>query len=257
MAKRIVVWAHRPERRKEIARQPWCDTVAETPEEAVRDATLVVIAAPVDFIVPLAVQIAPHLREGTIVTDVGSVKGPICRKAHAAIVSKGYFVGSHPMAGSEKTSWEHGSADFFEGKPCFVTPLEMTPPAAASAVSGFWKQLGMSVTVVDPDKHDEIVGLISHLPMVLASTLCLLMARKDPAWRGYAGGGLRDTTRIAASDPRIWKPIFEQNRSVVLEAIKEFQNELKSLEVSMARGDWDKVVASLERAKNYREGFKA
>jgi prephenate dehydrogenase len=257
MAKRIVVWAHRPERRKEISRQPWCDSVAETPEEAVKDATLVVLAAPVDFIVPLAAQIAPHLREGAIVTDVGSVKGPICRKAHAATGSNGYFVGSHPMAGSEKTSWEHGTPDFFEGKTCFVTPLEETAPAAVSAVAGFWKHLGMAVTVVNPDKHDEIVGMISHLPMVLASTLSLLMSRKDLAWRGYAGGGLRDTTRIAASDPRIWKPILELNRSVVLDSIKEFQNELKSLEVSIARGDWDKVVASLERAKAYRDGFKA
>jgi prephenate dehydrogenase len=115
----------------------------------------------------------------------------------------------------------------------------------------------MNVVVVNPDKHDEIVGFISHLPMALASTLSLVMARKDVSWRGYAGGGLRDMTRIAASDPRIWRPIFEQNRSAVLEAIKEFQNELKVLEVAVARGDWDKVTASLERAKAYRDGFKA
>jgi prephenate dehydrogenase len=257
MAKRIVVWAHRPERRKEIARQPWCDAVADTPEDAVTGATLVVIAAPVDSIVPLAVQIAPHLREGAIVTDVGSVKGQISRKAHNAMGSKAYFVGSHPMAGSEKTGWANGTADFFEGRTCFVTPLEATPAAAVTAVAAFWKRLGMSVVVVGPDKHDEIVGAISHLPMVLASTLSLVMARKDIAWRGYAGGGLRDTTRIAASDPRIWRPIFEQNRNVILDVIKEFQNELKALEMAMARGDWDKVTASLERARAYREGFKS
>jgi prephenate dehydrogenase len=257
MAKRIVVWAHRPERRKEIARQPWCDEVAETLEEAVKGATLVVIAAPVDFIVPLATQIAPHLREGAIVTDVGSVKGHIARKAHSALGTRGYFVGAHPMAGSEKTSWLHGTADFFQGRTCFVTPLEATAPAAATAVGTFWRQLGMNVVVVDPDKHDEIVGFISHLPQALASTLSLVIARKDVAWRGYAGGGLRDMTRIAASDPKIWRPIFEQNRSAVLEAVKEFQNELKLLEMAIARGDWDKVTSSLERAKAYRDGFKA
>jgi len=256
MAKRIVVWAHRPERRKEISRQHWCDEVAETLADAVKGASLVVIAAPVDYIVSLAGEIAPHLRDGAIVTDVGSVKGHIARKAHGALGAKGYFVGSHPMAGSEKTSWTHGTADFFEGKTCFVTPLEATAPAAASAVGTFWKHLGMNVVVVDPDKHDEIVSFISHLPMALASTLSLVMARKDVAWRGYAGGGLRDMTRIAASDPRIWRPIFEQNRSAVLEAVKEFQNELKVLEVAIARGDWDKVTASLDRARTYRDGFK-
>jgi prephenate dehydrogenase len=113
----------------------------------------------------------------------------------------------------------------------------------------------MSVAMVDPDKHDEIVGHISHLPMVLASTLCLAMARNDLTWRSYAGGGLRDTTRIAASDPKMWRPILEQNRDVVLGAIKEFQNELRLIESAMAGGDWDRVAAGLARAKEYRDGL--
>ncbi|MEY4087747.1 MAG: hypothetical protein RJB55_18, partial [Verrucomicrobiota bacterium] len=118
-ADRIVIWARRPETRDALRGQPWVDVVAATPAEAVRDAELVVIAAPVDRIVPLAREIAPALRPGAVVTDVGSVKGPICAPSAEAIAPHAHFVGSHPMAGSEKTGWEHGSAELFSGRPCF------------------------------------------------------------------------------------------------------------------------------------------
>jgi prephenate dehydrogenase len=257
MAKRIVVWAHRAERRKELVGQPWCDAVAETAEEAVKEADLVVIAAPVDSILPLLAAIAPFLRPKAIVTDVGSVKGPIAREGRAAVGSQACFVGSHPMAGSEKTSWEHGTSTFFEGRACFVTPLADTPPKAAAVVADFWRRLGMDVAVLDPDKHDEIVAHISHLPMVLASTLCSLLAAKDISWRGYAGGGLRDTTRVAGSDPRIWRPILEQNRTQVIQAVREFQDELKLLEAALTDRDWAAVTALLERGKEYRDGLRS
>src|SRR5579859_3826538 len=109
VAQRIVLWARRPETRLKLREQSWCDAVADTPEDAVRHASLVVIAAPVDQIVPLARQVAPHLAPGAIVTDVGSVKGEIARLGHAALGARGHFVGSHPMAGSEKTGWEHST----------------------------------------------------------------------------------------------------------------------------------------------------
>ena len=123
-AKRIVLWARRPEIRLELGQQAWCDAVADTPENAVRDASLVVIAAPVDRIVALAQQIAPALPAGAIVTDVGSVKGDIARLGHAALApTRHHFVGAHPMAGSEKTGWEHGTDTLFAQRTCFVTPL--------------------------------------------------------------------------------------------------------------------------------------
>jgi prephenate dehydrogenase len=257
MAERIVVWAHRAERRRELVGQPWCDSVAETPEEAVKGASLVVVASPVDAILPLLDLIAPHLRHGAIVTDVGSVKGPICRAGHRAAGADTYFVGSHPMAGSEKTSWEHGTAAFFEGRVCFVTPLPETARVASAAVADFWRRLGMQVSTMDPESHDEIVAHISHLPMVLASTICSLIARRDPSWGAFSGGGLRDTTRIAASDPRIWRPILEQNSGHVLRAVREFQGELRLLEAAITGGDWSKVTALLERAKEFRETLKS
>jgi len=255
-AKRIVLWARRPEVRLQLKGQPWCDGVADTPAEAVKGAQLVVICAPVDQIVALVKQIGPALDAGAIVTDVGSVKGEICRLSHDALAAGRHFIGSHPMAGSEKTGWEHGREDLFKGRIAFVTPLPESDPQAAEKVAAFWQALGSDPATCAPDAHDEIVAHISHLPQVLASTLCATLAKKDIRWRNYAGGGLRDTTRIAGSDPKLWKTILEQNRDEVLRALRACQEELHGMERALANRDWFEVQAILERGKAYRDQFR-
>lgn len=255
-AQRVVLWARRPEVRLQLKEQPWCDAVADTPADAVRGAQFVVICAPVDQIVTLARQIAPALASGAIVTDVGSVKGEICRLGHQAVGPGRHFIGSHPMAGSEKTGWEHGRADLFTGRVTFVTPLPESDAKAAEQVAAFWKAIGSDVATFEPDAHDEIVANISHLPQVLASTLCASLAKKDVRWRNYAGGGLRDTTRIAGSDPKLWKTILEQNRDEVLRALRAYQEELHGMERALANRDWFEVQAFLERGRAYREQFR-
>jgi prephenate dehydrogenase len=255
-ARRIVIWARRPEARLKLREQPWCDAVADTPEDAVREASLVVIAAPVDRIVPLARQIAPALKPGAIVTDVGSVKGEIARLGRDALGPGTHFVGAHPMAGSEKTGWEHGTAHLFEKRTCFVTPLPETDARATESVVAFWQALGAEVVTVGADQHDEIVAHISHLPQVIASNLCAFLAQKNPAWRNYAGGGLRDTTRIAGSDAQLWRSILEQNRDEVLRALRKFEDELHAFQIALANRDYLEVVARLERGKAYRDQFR-
>jgi cyclohexadieny/prephenate dehydrogenase len=256
VAERIVIWSRRPETRLALTGQLWCDAVAETPEAAARGATLVVIASPVDQIVPLARQIAPALAPGALVTDVGSVKGEIARHGAIALGEHAHFVGAHPMAGSEKTGWEHGTADLFVRRTCFVTPLSSTPPAATAAVVRFWRDLGAEAVTVDPDRHDEIVAHISHLPQVLASTLCGFLAQRDPGWRNFAGGGLRDTTRIAASDPQLWRTILEQNRDEVLRALRHYQDELQAFQAALSNRDYVEIAARLERGQAYRQQFR-
>jgi cyclohexadieny/prephenate dehydrogenase len=256
LAQRLVVWSRRPETRLRLRDQSWCDAVADTPEAAAAGASLVVIAAPVDKIVELARLIAPHLPAGAIVTDVGSVKGEISRLGHAALHQHAHFVGAHPMAGSEKTGWEHADTELFARRACFVTPLPKTDPAAVETVVKFWQDLGAEVTTLDPDAHDEIVAHISHLPQVLASTLCAFLAKKNPAWRNFAGGGLRDTTRIAASDPKLWRTILEQNHDEVLRALRQFQDELQAMQASLSNRDWLDVIARLEHGKAYRDQFR-
>ncbi len=256
LAGRIVIWARRAETRLALQEQPWCTAAADTPEDACREASLVVIASPVDKIVPLAEQIAPTLRADCVVTDVGSVKGEIARLGAKALAGRGVFIGSHPMAGSEKTGWEHSHAELFQRRTCFVTPIEGTPAAAATLVARFWSELGAEVVTVDPDRHDEIVAHISHLPQAIATSLCSFLARKDPAWRNHAGGGLRDTTRIAASDAQIWRSIFEHNRDEVLRAIAQFENELHGFKAALANRDYTELVARMERGKAYRDQFR-
>lgn len=256
VARTIMIWSRRPETRLAIRGQPWCTATAETPEEAAAGASLVVIAAPVDRIVPLARQIASRLDEGSVVCDVGSVKGEIARLGHESIRGRAHFVGAHPMAGSEKTGWEHGNAELFERRTCFVTPLPSSPEAAVARVVAFWRDLGAETVTVDPDLHDEIVAHVSHLPQVLASSLCAFLATRDPAWRNYAGGGLRDTTRIAASDPKLWAAILEHNRDEVLRALRRFQDELQGFQAALANRDFIEVAARLERGRAYREKFR-
>jgi cyclohexadieny/prephenate dehydrogenase len=255
-ARRTALWARRPEVRLQLHGQPWCDRVADTPADAVKSAQLVVVCAPVDQIVALVQQIAPALPAAAIVTDVGSVKGEISRLSHLALAPHHAFVGSHPMAGSEKTGWEHGRADLFKGRATFVTPLPETDPKAAERVAAFWTSLGSDVATVEPDAHDEIVAHISHLPQVLASTLCAALAKRDVRWRNYSGGGLRDTTRIAGSDPKLWKTILAQNRDEVLRAVRAYQEELHGLERALANRDWFEVQAILERGRAYRDQFR-
>ena len=258
-AKRITIWARRPETRLQLKDQPWCDSVADTPAQAVTGAQLVIICAPVNQIISLATQIAPHLPAGAIVTDVGSVKSEICRlgeQALAAPASLATFVGSHPMAGSQHTGWEHSRADLFVGRVVFVTPRATTDLKATEKVAAFWTALAADVITVEPEAHDEIVAHISHLPQILASTLCASLAKKDVRWRNFGGGGLRDTTRIASSDPRLWKTILEQNRDEILRALRAYQEELHNMERALANRDWFEVQATLERGKAYRDPFR-
>jgi len=184
------------------------------------------------------------------------VKGPICAPAAEAIAPHAHFVGSHPMAGSEKTGWEHGSAELFSGRPCFVTPLPGAAPAAVAVVSGFWTALGADVVNTTPADHDRIVAHISHLPQVAASALCSSLAGTDPRWRDHAGGGLRDTTRIAASDPALWREILASNRTEVLAALRAYRVELDVFVKALESGDDATVAARMERGRAYRAGMR-
>ncbi len=259
LAETITVWSRRAETRAALVGQPWLDQVVETPEAAVARASLVVLAAPVDKIIELDQRLAPHLAPHAIVTDVGSVKGPICAAGvrHAPARSRGaVFIGSHPMAGSEKTGWEHGTPDLFEGRVCFVTPEPDCPAEASRTLAEFWRGLGSTVVTTTPSRHDEIVAHISHLPQAIATSLAVTLANKDGQWRHLAGNGLRDTSRIAASDATMWVEIFQHNRDSVLHALDAFEQSLAGLRRAIEQGDWHDVRTRLETGKLWRDGFQ-
>lgn len=256
LARRVVLWSRRPESRLQLAGQSWVDAVAETPEAAVDHADMVVLCAPVDRIVELAGKVGSHLAPGALLTDVGSVKGQLCRLVQAHVAAHATFVGAHPMAGGEKTGWQNARADLFVGRPCFVTPLPGTPEEPVTRVTQFWHALGSDVVTLSPDEHDEIVAHVSHLPQVLATTLAGALADKPGRWRHLAGNGLRDTTRIAASDPDMWVEILRQNRDEILRALSRTQDELHAFQAALANEDWLELRARLERGKAWRDGFR-
>jgi len=255
-AGRITVWARRPEMRVKLEATGWFDAVAATAAGAVRGANLVVICAPVPAIPGIAADILPALEPGSIVTDVGSVKAAMCRKIHHTYGNTANFVGAHPMAGSEKTGHLHSSDDLFAGRAVFVTPLPESSPSAVDRVVRFWTTLGGEVVTCHPDKHDEIVAHVSHLPQIIASALCSFLSTRDVSWRNYAGNGLRDTTRIAGSDPALWRGILEENRFEVMRALSGMQDELQTLQAAMANGDYLEVLNRLERGNAYRKSLR-
>jgi len=256
LARRITLWARRPEVRAALLDQPWCDAVADTAELAVRDADLVVLAAPVERIIELAARIAPHLPATALLTDVGSVKFELCRQVAAALPPGPVFIGAHPMAGGAHTGWEHASDDLFEKRVCFVTPAADAPAEAIDTVSAFWRGTGAEVVPAAPAEHDRIVAHISHLPQALATALAGFLATHPGDWRHLAGNGLRDTTRIAASDATMWIEIFQQNRTEVVRALDGCLAEIQALRDNLAAKDWEDVRARLVAGKTWRDGFK-
>ena len=185
------------------------------------------------------------------------MKGEISRLGHEALHGKAHFVGAHPMAGSEKTGWENGKADLFEGRTCFVTPVAASAEAEAVArSSAFWRDLGAEVVTMDPDKHDEIVAHISHLPQVLASSLCAFLASRTR--RGAISPG-----RASGHDPDRRAPIPSSGgRSSRRTATRsfarsgDFRTSCRALQAALANRDYVEVAARLERGRAYRDKFR-
>lgn len=253
LARQIVSWSRRAETRANCLSQPWCDQVYETPGQACRGSRFVVICTPVQTIVPLLSKIASELGPGTLITDVGSTKSQICREARGVDLSGAFFIGSHPMAGSEQTGMAHARGDLLDAAACIVTPLEETPPDTVREVSSFWEGLGMQVTHASPERHDEIVAHISHLPHIVAAALCSFLSAKDPAWKALAGGGLRDSTRIASGDPALWRGILDSNHEEVVRAVNGLEEEIHQIKAALVNRDTTTLNQRLERGKHYRD----
>lgn len=251
---RISAWSRSESTREKCSRLPNIfDTVCSEPEEAAEDADLTVICVPTENIPELAAKIAPSLKEGSLVTDVGSVKGKICRLCSESVGAFGArFVGSHPMAGSEKIGIDFADEKLFNFRPCFVTPLSESDECAA-AVSEAWRALGMRVYTVSPQLHDAIVARVSHLPHLAATLVCDVAADFDMNLLPYSGPGFRDTTRVASGSPQIWESIVADNRDEILSALGDFSSRLGALIGAIKSGDKGGVSSALKKAKAFRD----
>ena len=257
LANKIVVWARRKEAATKCKSQNWCNEAFVEIPEAVAGSQFVVICTPVRHIERIVSTISSNVDEGCLVTDVGSVKQKICTKASESFKkSNAIFIGSHPMAGSDRTGMSHASNLLFEGRPCFVTPEDNQDEHEIQKLVSFWKELGMKVSTASPVEHDAIVAHLSHLPHAISMVICNLLAKSPPKWNQMSGQGLRDTTRIAAGDPAMWEEIFSQNRTALLHAAKSFEKEFKEWIKILEEGNTSEILNQLSNGKVFRDSLK-
>jgi prephenate dehydrogenase len=227
--------------------------------EGVREADLVVLAIPVDTYERHLKDWGHHLSTGTIVTDVGSVKGRLVEQAEGLLPEGVHFVGAHPIAGREKTGAAAGSVSLFQGARCILTPTARTDRQAMEIIRDMWQVAGSRVSTMDPFEHDRILGAVSHLPHVAAFSLINALVEMGHGMipeldlLSYAGGGLRDTTRIAASSPEMWRDIFLWNRENLVTMIGQYEQHLQHLKRLISLGDGPGIEKELERARQARE----
>ncbi|MFQ5656918.1 MAG: prephenate dehydrogenase [Candidatus Methylomirabilales bacterium] len=230
------------------------DDVGELPT-GVEGADLVVVAVPVGAVADVVSIIAPYLADGCIVTDVGSVKGDLVAEVEAEIPPGRAYVPGHPIAGTERSGPEATSPELFQGSLCVLTPTSKTPEEALRKVTHLWEQVGSRVVLMDPLRHDRIFALVSHLPHVVAYALMGTIVGTEDGGEEvlkFSAGGLRDFTRIAASDPIMWRDILMQNREEVLKSIARFRTALQRIEEMMRRRDATRLMEEFERAKQVR-----
>jgi len=222
------------------------------PQTAVHDADLIVYCTPVDQIAEQVVQFAAWCKPRTLVTDAGSTKGTIVAAVEAAAPPNVDFVGSHPLAGSEKRGPDFADADLFEGRWTVVTPTPRTNAEALANVKDFWTALGSRVKEMTPADHDRALAMTSHVPHLIAAALA--GALPDDVHE-LAATGFRDTTRIAAGDPGLWTAIFEHNRDAVLAALGAVESKLQSFRTALTDRDWTTLDRLLAQAKRVRDAL--
>ena len=222
------------------------------PEEGVRDADLVVLATSVGTIPQLARRVVPRMKDGSVLSDVGSVKARIVSEIEAVTSPGGRvrFVGCHPLAGSEKRGVQAARKDLFEDRCCIITPTSRTDPDAMEKVAGAWARVGARMAVLDPGLHDEIVSRVSHLPHVVAAALVNVISDSDCK---FVASGFRDVTRVASGDVGLWADICEMNREAVLAALRSFSGRLEELTAYLEAEDYANVREYLNRAKARRD----
>ena len=222
-------------------------------KKGVAGADLVIIATSVNKIVKLAEKSIKFMKKGAILTDVGSAKEYIVRKIEKLAGKKVNFIGTHPMAGSEKSGVENASGDIFDGAPLVITKTRNTNKKSITSLKKFWESLGCRVFVLAPKRHDKEISLISYLPHVVSSAIAVSQVK--PSLR-LAAGSLKSTTRVSSSDPELWRDIFLLTRDPLLKSIKKFLRNLKTLEKAIRRKDKKAIKKFLDRAKKISDSIR-
>ncbi len=253
LARRVVVWARRPEAGDQAVTIGAADAATHDLRRAVADAEVIIFATPVGVMRTLAAQLRSVVRPDCLVTDVGSVKYDVVAELSAIFPR---FVGAHPMAGSEQAGIEAARRDLFANAACILTPTETTDKGALQTAHDFWKALGCVVRSLSPQEHDEIVARVSHLPHAVAAAVVNVVCREDGKALDFVGPGFRDFSRIASGPPEMWTEICLENRQELSRSLDALLEELGQFRAALENNDAVELKALLKRAKHYRDELR-
>jgi len=256
----IVATAHSAQTRRRVAELGLADQVVETNADAVAGADLVIVCVPVGACGAVAQEIAPHLAPGAIVSDVGSVKGAVVRDMGPHLPGNIHFVPAHPVAGTEYSGPDAGFAELFVNRWCILTPPPGADTDAVERLAAFWRLIGANVETMTPEHHDIVLAMTSHLPHLIAYTIVgtaddveKVVTRSEVM--KFSAGGFRDFTRIAASDPTMWRDVFLHNKDTVLEMLARFNEDLAVLTRAIRSEDGEKLFNFFTRTRAIRRGI--
>ncbi len=255
----IVGYARSAETRARARELGFCDHIAESGVGAAKDADLVIACVPVGACGAIAAELAPILKPGAILTDVGSTKRSVVDAMAPHIPDHVHFIPGHPLAGTEHSGPDSGFAELYDKRWCILTPMEDADPAAVERLAAFWTALGANVETMDPDHHDLVLAVTSHVPHAIAYTMCGVaddMNRvTDREVVQFSAAGFRDFTRIAASDPVMWRDVFLNNKDATIEILGRFVEELMRLQRAIRIGDGDHLHDYFTRTRAIRRSI--
>jgi cyclohexadieny/prephenate dehydrogenase len=259
LAREVAGYDLSPEVRARARELGFCDEIGDTAEAAVSGAELVVLAVPVGATASAVEAAAPHLAEGAILTEVGSVKAAVIRRTLEKLPSRASFVPGHPIAGTEHSGPDAGFADLFEGRWCILTPCERSTEAGVEKVASLWRALGSAVETMTPEHHDIVLAITSHIPHLIAYNIVGTAADVEEVTQSevikFSAGGFRDFTRIAASDPVMWRDVFLNNKEAVLEMLGRFSEDLAALQRMIRWDDGQALEQLFTRTRAIRRGI--
>jgi cyclohexadieny/prephenate dehydrogenase len=256
LARHIAAYVPRAETRARAEKMGFADSLHDELQSAVKDAELVVLATPVGTYAELASRFAPGLKPGAILTDVGSVKAVVLNEVGPYVPKGVHFIPGHPVAGTEQSGPEAGFAELFDGRWCILTPPPGTDPEALEKLKQFWERCGSDVEIMEAKHHDLVLAITSHVPHLIAYNIVGTAADLEKVTQSevikYSASGFRDFTRIAASDPTMWRDIFLNNRDAVLEMLGRFNEDLAALQRAVRWGDGDALFNLFTRTRAIR-----
>lgn len=259
LARTVVAHAKTPATLARVRELGIADIVEEDAAKAVEGADCVIFCVPVGAYAEVMATVAPHLKPGAIVTDVGSTKMSVIRDLGPLMPPGCHLVPAHPMAGTEYSGPDAGFAELFDGRYTIVTPVPGSDPAAVETVREFWRRCGAMIETLDPATHDKVVAIVSHLPHLLAFTIVStaddLAEETKEAVLKFAASGFRDFTRIAASDPTMWRDVFLNNREALLEMLARFTEDAQALGRAVRWGQAEFIEDRIRRGRKIRKGL--